>query len=360
MRLSLREKANSFDRILRQKSANYLKECEKISLRLMELSYEIESKPLQKRIDRLRNAVTQVRNDIEYGSFIALPAFRSAKRSKIETQNLMDQEIIKLLSVSELLLLQSRELFDSLQGIQSTFYDSNEQAITRSFATVEQTLQQIEALQRSRQSLKDESLEKILLGYSETVIALEDLAKKEDVYALEAKHLEGMMMDKGTIIQRAMSNIRRKPVFETEIRDTIIGISNRLRTQSGGLIRLAELFYLVKASNHAKNITISDVEKVAQNLADQGLIPGIREISGIKIVELAPVTATPDQNIILDFAAKTGKIEMEELLRNTKWTYERANRALKEMEQIGLAKYEITENSWVFPAFVNKVETAEE
>lgn len=71
----------------------------------------------------------------------------------------------------------------------------------------------------------------------------------------------------------------------------------------------------------------------------------------MKIVELVPVTATPDQNIVLEVASEKGRLGLEVLLMKTKWTNERAMRALKQMEELGIAKYETTSREWIFPAF---------
>ena len=80
MDIKVREKVSTFDRVLRQRSNNHLKDSERHSLRLMESVQSKNNTIILKRIDKLRNSIVQVRNDIEYGSFVSLPTFRSGRR----------------------------------------------------------------------------------------------------------------------------------------------------------------------------------------------------------------------------------------------------------------------------------------
>jgi hypothetical protein len=279
---------------------------------------------------------------------------RSGRRLETETPDEIEEQIPRILAAGELILLECRRLFDSLKETQKIFYDSNADKITETFTKAEDALRKIEDLQRSRVSQNNYALEQAIAGYTETTDEMDLLAQKESLSALENNHFEGIIMEKGSIYQRVISKLGKTPVFEKDIAQTISVLSTKLRTQSGGLVRLADLFYMVRAANPTKKIELDDVERVVDNMSEQGLIPGMREISGLKIVELVPVTATPDQNIILELATKAGRIEIESLMMETKWTFERATRALKEMEEIGIAKYDLTSRVWLFPVFSNK------
>jgi hypothetical protein len=361
MSAALREKANSFDRILRQKTASYLKDSEKHTLRLMELSYDKGTGLLQKRIDRLRSGISQIRNDIEYGSFVALPAMRSGRQLHTETPNDLEEEISQLLFVDELVLLESSDFFAKLQNSESIFYDSSEELVIQYFGKAEESLRRIENLQRLRSSAEKIALETMLSNYTENVDEITKVAEKEHLIALENSQLAGVFaMDQGTPFERFISKLGGKPVFEEEIGNSILNLASRLKLTSGGLVRLPALFSMVRADNPTIRISIEDVEKVVRKYEKKGLIAGLRNFAGMKIVELVPMTATPDQNIVLDLASETGRLQIEYVLTKTKWTYERANRALRQMEEFGMAKYEVTNHEWVFPVFLgeNKPEGA--
>ncbi|MEM3765804.1 MAG: hypothetical protein QXU46_02110 [Candidatus Bathyarchaeia archaeon] len=361
MSTKIKEKANSFDRILRQRSANYLKNAEKHSLRLMELAYDKKAAMLLKRIDKLKNGITQIKNDIEYGSFLSLPAFRSGRRFHTEAPTRAEEEISQLLFIGELILLESRNLFERLQDVERKIYGEDETQILEAFTKAEESLRRIEHLHLSHSSSEGFSLDAIIAGYEENVNELEDLAEKENLSLLEKSQLsEVISMNKGSILFRFISKISRKPVFEKEITDVILLLSERLRTKTGGLVKLPALYSMVKSAKPTLKISLNDVESVVRILEKKGIIPGLREVSGMKIVELVPVTATPDQNIILELASANGRLSLEGLLMKTKWTNERAIRALKQLEELGVAKYEITSREWVFPAFVKDFKLEEE
>jgi len=349
----MKEKANSFDRTLRQRSATYLKNAEKHSLRLMEITYDKKATMLLKRIDKLKSSITQIKNDIEYGSFLSLPAFRSGRRFHTETPTRAEEEISQLLFIGELILLESRNLFEKLQDAEGRIYGSDETQILEVFTKAEDSLRRIEQLQLSRSSSEGFSLDAIIAGYEENVGELENLAEKENLFSLEKSQLAGVIsMNKGSFLSRFMSAVSRKPVFEKEITDAILLVGEKLRTKTGGLVKLPALYSMVKAARPSLKISIKDVENVVHILEKKSIILGLREVSGMKIVELVPVTATPDQNIVLEAASEKGHLGLEGLLMKTKWTNERAMRALKQMEELGIAKYETTSREWIFPAFM--------
>lgn len=361
MSVKLKEKANSFDRILRQRSATYLKNAEKHSLRLMELVYDKKAATLLKRVDKLKNGITQIKNDIEYGSFLSLPAFRSGRRFHTEAPTRAEEEISQLLFIGELILLESRNLFEKLQDVERKIYGDDETQVLEALTKAEESLRKIEHLHLSRSSSEGFSLEDIIAGYEENVKELEDLAEKENLSLLEKSQLSGVIsMNNSSFLSRFISKISRRPVFEKEITDAILLLSERLRTKTGGLVKLPALYAMIKAAKPTLNININDVESVVRVLQRKGVIPGLREVSGMKIVELVPVTATPDQNIILELASGNGRLNLEEVLMKTKWTNERAIRALKQLEELGIAKYEITSREWAFPAFVKDFKLEEE
>lgn len=353
MSLKLREKANSFDRVLRQRSAAYLKNAEKHALLLMEVSYEKNLSQLTRRIEKLKNGISRIRNDIEYGSFLSLPAFRSSRRFHREITSEGEEEIFRQLFTSELVLLECRNLFEKLQNVERKVCTTDEMQFLDLFTEVEESLRRIEELHLSRSSIEGRSLDSIINRYEEKVDELEKLAEKENLWALEESQISDVFpMNEGSLFVRFISAITRKPVFGKEISDVILQISEKLRGRTGGLVKLSALYSMVKTAKPYLNISLKDVESVVHDMEKKGLIPGLREVSGIKIVELVPVTATPDQNTILEMVANSGQLTLEELLLKTKWTYERGIRALKQLEEIGICRYDVVSRKWIFPSFI--------
>lgn len=352
MNSKLREKANSFDRILRQRATNYLKNVEKHTSRLMEITYDKGAFTFLKRIERLKNGISQIKYDIEYGSFLSLPAFRSERRFSTETPTKADEEIPRLLFIDELMLLECRNLFDKLQEIErkAYTYTPDDAHFLELFEKTEESLRRIERLQLSRSSLEGVPLDSIIANYEEKVNELQELAERENLFLLEIN--SGVVpKNKGSIFTRFISAISRKPTFEREISDVILLVGEKIKMKTGGLVKLPVLYSIIKAVKPSLRISIKDVENAVRTLEKKGLIPGLREISGIKIVELLPVTATPDQNTMLGIAAGGGQLTIEEVLLKTKWTYERAIRALKQMEELGICRYDVVSRKWIFPVF---------
>jgi hypothetical protein len=326
----------------------------------MESVFDRRFTVLTKRIERLKSGISQIRNDVEYGSFITLPAMRARGRLNTEAPTRAEEEMSQLLFLGELILLESKGLFEKLQDVERIVYDADEIQTTKEFAKAEESLRKIEKLHRSRSSSEGFSLDALISGYEEKVDDVEKLAEKEDLFALEQSQLAGALsMNKGSLFKRFMSRIARKPVFEKEIADAILLIADRLKTKTGGLVRLPALYSMVKTVKPSLNISMQDVEKVVRDLQKEGIMPGLREVSGTKMVEMVPVTATPDQNLILEMASEAGKLDLERVLMKTKWTHERATRALKQMEELGIARYDVTAREWTFPAFTEDQESAE-
>jgi len=361
MKDEAREKANSFDRILRQRTINHLENAAKHILRLMDAAYDVPlQKTLIKRMDTQRNSIIQITSEVKHGSFLSLPAFRSGRRLHLTAPTRAEEEIPNLLLVGELLLLECRNLFERIQALERIKPASDEVALVESIAGTEDSVRQIEQLQQSRSNPGGPSLESIVSQYNENVEELENLAERENLFALEKSQLSGMIpMNKGSIFNRFISTVKRKPVFEKEIGDIILLLGEKLRTKTGGLVKLPALYAMVKASKPTMEINVKDIEKVVQGLEKKGLIPGLRKMAGQEIVELVPLTATPDMNTILELASKKGHLNIEDVLFSTKWTHERATRAMKQMEEVRLAKYDLTSNEWSFPGLSQefKVET---
>ncbi|MFX1564648.1 MAG: EAP30/Vps36 family vacuolar-sorting protein [Promethearchaeota archaeon] len=135
-----------------------------------------------------------------------------------------------------------------------------------------------------------------------------------------------------------MERLTGRGRFYDELGLQILDIAKRRREATGGIMTLAEIILIVNKQRKA-SVSQVDVAKAIQNLASAKLIPGIRKLpSGIRIVELVPRELTNDQVAVLSLASRSGYTTLEEVMKETRWTQERADAALKSLESVGAAK----------------------
>lgn len=118
----------------------------------------------------------------------------------------------------------------------------------------------------------------------------------------------------------------------------ILDIAKRRRSETGGIMTLAEVVILVnKRRRH--NVSQVDVARAIHHLTSAKLIPGLHKLkSGIKIVEFIPREFTEDQVIVLSLASRTGYTTLEDVMTQTRWNRERALAALQSLKDSGAAK----------------------
>lgn len=138
-----------------------------------------------------------------------------------------------------------------------------------------------------------------------------------------------------------------------ELSDLVLEIGRKNRTNTGGMVPLAEVYLSIKELRPNRNIDVEEVEKAIETLKEKGLIVDFREHnSGIKVVEFFPLEFSSDKNTVIDLAAERGHLTLEDVIRNTGWLGVRAARALKGLEKIGIAKLDPTYSRgkrWYFP-----------
>jgi len=129
---------------------------------------------------------------------------------------------------------------------------------------------------------------------------------------------------------------------------------NRLN-DTGGLLSITELMLELKKINI--RASPKDVEKTVEKLEKEKVIPGIRELkSGVKLVEFIDVALSDDPREALNLAAEKGWLALSNLMQ-IGWSKERAERALKELTDAEIARYDSSYsggNIWFFPCFKGK------
>jgi transcription initiation factor IIE alpha subunit len=121
-----------------------------------------------------------------------------------------------------------------------------------------------------------------------------------------------------------------------------------------GLVPLSEIYDLVNTGELKGEVDIKDVKKAMEKLLDNNVIEDIKELdSGAIMVQFFPIEYTEDQVKVIDLAKEKGFLSLEEVCTNLGWTQDRALRALKSLENSGLAKFResiLKGKQWFFPS----------
>ena len=115
------------------------------------------------------------------------------------------------------------------------------------------------------------------------------------------------------------------------------------KSETGGLLTLPDVLDRVNTGVLKGKITIDDMEKAVVSLKKEKIIPGVNTLpSGVIIVSFFPVQYTQDQSSILNLVKKDGVITTAEVCKGLNWSGERAERALQNLVDTGVAR--ITES----------------
>jgi len=91
-----------------------------------------------------------------------------------------------------------------------------------------------------------------------------------------------------------------------------------------------------------RNISYNDVIEAVKSGAEHGLIPGIRSLrGGVKVVGLRPVELSPDQADVVNLAASNGRVTVEEVMMQMKWSEDHARQVLMSLVESGMAVADI-------------------
>ncbi|MEJ2276781.1 MAG: hypothetical protein P8Y70_03385 [Candidatus Lokiarchaeota archaeon] len=123
-----------------------------------------------------------------------------------------------------------------------------------------------------------------------------------------------------------------------------------------GLIPLSEVFDIVNTGILKEKIDIKDVAKAMKKLQKNGVIEDVKELdSGVIMVQFFPIQYTEDQVKIINLVKEKGQgvISLEDVIKGLDWPQDRALRALKTLEDSGLAKFResiLKGKNWYFPS----------
>ncbi|MFO7797286.1 MAG: hypothetical protein R6W84_14165 [Promethearchaeia archaeon] len=123
-----------------------------------------------------------------------------------------------------------------------------------------------------------------------------------------------------------------------------------------GLLPLSEVFDLVNTGELKGEIEIKDVYKAMVNLEKSGVIEEVQKLeSGVIMAQFFPIQYTDDQVKIIEIVKSHGEgfISLEDVIDELDWTQDRALKALKSLEDGGLAKFReniLKGKQWFFPS----------
>ncbi|UJG42229.1 MAG: EAP30/Vps36 family vacuolar-sorting protein [Candidatus Heimdallarchaeum endolithica] len=127
--------------------------------------------------------------------------------------------------------------------------------------------------------------------------------------------------------------------FYDVLANEIMDLGQKLIEENGGIMSVGELFTQLNKARPGKLVTIDDLYRSLDKLINSKLIPPFKVLeSGVKLVEFAPVEFSPDHDVILNMASRTGFVTKEDLLLRTGWAEERINRCLSFFEESGIAR----------------------
>ena len=126
------------------------------------------------------------------------------------------------------------------------------------------------------------------------------------------------------------------------------------KEETGGIIPISEVFELVNTGILKGNIDIKDAIKAMKELKKNKVIENLFELdSGGLIVHFFPVQYTSDQTKVMELAKEKGFISLEDVCVKLDWPQERALRALRSLEESGVAKFResvLKGKQWFFPS----------
>jgi hypothetical protein len=175
------------------------------------------------------------------------------------------------------------------------------------------------------------------------------------------ERVDNVGRDFGITVDEVVEEVMEERVFEKKgsvdherLAILLLQKAQRLRETNGGIMTLAELQLAISSGSASSGrIRSEDVRKSVEILVERKLIPGLRKLSsGLVIVCFFPIEISPDQNTVLAVAGEKGWTTLEEVMTRAHWSRERADMALKALEDAGVSRLDPSYSAgkkWYFP-----------
>jgi hypothetical protein len=175
------------------------------------------------------------------------------------------------------------------------------------------------------------------------------------------ERVDNVGKDFGITVDEVVEEVMEEKVFDKrgsvdheKLAILLLQKAQRLRETNGGIMTLVELQLTFSSTSALSGkIQIQDIRKSVEILAERKLIPGFRKLSsGLMIACFFPIEISPDQNTVLAIAGEKGWTTLEDVMVRTSWSRERADMALKALEDAGVSRSDPTYSTgkkWYFP-----------
>lgn len=121
--------------------------------------------------------------------------------------------------------------------------------------------------------------------------------------------------------------------FYEDLALRILELGKDLSAKNGGLMSTAEVIIQLNKKYKGLVISISDIIKSIKVLTKNKLVTTRKLTSGVKIVEFVQWELVDEHEKVLTLATqRNGEITLEEILVETKWSFERAEQVMKFLE----------------------------
>ena len=223
-----------------------------------------------------------------------------------------------------------------------------------------------EAMRKRAAELRIKELQKKAATDSITKDRLRELAKKHGVILALTPELKDEVKDLREKYNIPSSKIITEQIREHDVLDTksridveklgMLAYQRVLmhKEETGGIMPISEVFELINTGILKNNVEIKDLTKSMKLLKKKSVIEDIRELeTGIVMIHFFPIQYTSDQVKIIELAKEKGYLSLEEACLKLDWSQDRAFRALKSLEDSGVAKFTdslLKGKQWSFPS----------
>ena len=121
-----------------------------------------------------------------------------------------------------------------------------------------------------------------------------------------------------------------------------------------GVVPISEVFDIINTGILKGNVEIKDLKKALRILKKNNVIDDLQELdSSTMMIRFFPVQYTSDQIKVIEVAKENGFVSLEDVCVNLSWPQDRALKALKSLEESGIAKFReslLKGKQWYFPS----------
>ncbi|MHA1505793.1 MAG: PEGA domain-containing protein [Candidatus Asgardarchaeia archaeon] len=152
------------------------------------------------------------------------------------------------------------------------------------------------------------------------------------------------------IYKKWLNEMMKRGKKEDALEAAILFIINKFK-EKGGIAPFSDV--LLEMQKVGITLNSKDLEKVLTKFIRRGLIHGMREVEGVKIVFFVSIGWSGDTRKIIELAAKHGgELTRENIILETGWPEDKVELILGEMERSGIASSGFIRGRkvWWFPA----------